>query len=100
MLRDLGGAKADDEGWPIFNGKYVEYPRFRREWVGLQEDYLRSHETELVCCTLQEKCLSTTVKALMGDMEELDDEVWQKLNKCFNRPEKYITKTLEPINKF
>ncbi len=77
----------------------MEYPRFRREWVGLQEDYPHPHETELVYCTLQEKCLSTTVKALVGDMEELD-EVWETLNTCFNRPEKYITKTLEPIDKF
>jgi hypothetical protein len=32
LMQGLIGAQANDSGWPMFNGKYVEYPRFRKEW--------------------------------------------------------------------
>jgi hypothetical protein len=32
LMRGLMGAQANDSGWPTFSGKYVEYPRFRKEW--------------------------------------------------------------------
>jgi hypothetical protein len=28
LMQGLMGAQANDSGWPTFNGKYVEYPRF------------------------------------------------------------------------
>jgi hypothetical protein len=31
LVRCLAGAQANVSGWPIFNGKYMEYPRFRKE---------------------------------------------------------------------
>jgi hypothetical protein len=31
LLRNLGGAQANDSGWPLFDRKYVGYPRFRKE---------------------------------------------------------------------
>ncbi len=31
LVRCLAGAQANDNGWPVFNGRYVEYPRFRKE---------------------------------------------------------------------
>jgi hypothetical protein len=37
LIRCLSGAQANDSGWPIFKGKYVEYPKFRRV-VGLQKN--------------------------------------------------------------
>jgi hypothetical protein len=33
--------------------------------------------------------LGSNVKALVGDMKELD-EVWDKIDTCYNRPKKYI----------
>ncbi len=39
------------------------------------------------------------MKALVGNEEEMD-KVWNMLNTCYNRPEKYIAETLEPIIKF
>ncbi len=31
LVQCLSGTEANDSGWPIFTGKYVEYPRFRKE---------------------------------------------------------------------
>jgi hypothetical protein len=32
LMRGLVGAQANDSGWPMFSGRYVEYPRFGKEW--------------------------------------------------------------------
>ncbi len=32
LMRGMKNAQANDSGWPTFSGKYVEYPRFRKEW--------------------------------------------------------------------
>jgi hypothetical protein len=32
LMQGLMGAQANDSGWPTFSGKYVEYPRFCKEW--------------------------------------------------------------------
>jgi hypothetical protein len=32
LKRGMMNAQANDSGWPTFSGKYVEYPRFRKEW--------------------------------------------------------------------
>jgi hypothetical protein len=33
LLRNPGGgAQANNMGWPLFNGKYITYPRFKKEW--------------------------------------------------------------------
>ncbi len=31
IMRGMMNAQANDDGWPTFSGKYVEYPRFRKE---------------------------------------------------------------------
>jgi hypothetical protein len=31
LLRGLGEAQAKNAGWPCFDGKYVAYPRLRKE---------------------------------------------------------------------
>jgi hypothetical protein len=32
LMRGMLNAQANDSGWPTFSGKYVEYPRFCKEW--------------------------------------------------------------------
>jgi hypothetical protein len=32
LIQCLSGMQANDSRWPMFIGKYVEYPRFRKEW--------------------------------------------------------------------
>jgi hypothetical protein len=73
----------------------VGYPRFRKTWWAYRRNYHAHVRDELVFCTLKENCLAATVKALLGDMEELD-KVWEMLDTCYNHPQKYIAEALEP----
>jgi hypothetical protein len=99
LVRSLAGAQADDSGWPMFSPKYVEYSRFRKEWWAYRHTYHSHVRDELVCCSLKEKCLASSVRILVNDIEELK-EAWDTLDTCFNRPEKYILEALDPITKF
>jgi hypothetical protein len=54
---------------------------------------------ELVCHSLKEKSLASSVKVLVNDIDDLR-EAWNTLDTCFDRPEKYIVEALEPIVKF
>ncbi len=54
---------------------------------------------ELVSRAPKEKCLSGSVKNMAKDTEDLQ-EIWDTLDSCFDRPEKYITEALDPIIKF
>jgi hypothetical protein len=33
LLRGWGQLKANDNGWPTFDGRYASYPRFKKEWT-------------------------------------------------------------------
>jgi hypothetical protein len=55
LFRCLTGAQANDSGWPVFNGRYVEYPRFRKEWWAYRRMYHRHLRDELVSRALKEK---------------------------------------------
>ncbi len=65
-----------------------EYPKFKKEWWATYHTHVRD---ELMCCTLKDKCLSVCVKAIVGDVEDLD-EVRNTLDTCYDHPEKYIRK--------
>jgi hypothetical protein len=39
LMRGVMNAQANDSGWPTFSGKYVEYPRFRKEWWAYRQTY-------------------------------------------------------------
>jgi hypothetical protein len=39
LMRGMMNAQANDSGWPTFSGKYVEYPRFRKEWWANRQTY-------------------------------------------------------------
>ncbi len=39
LMRGMMNAQANDSGWPTFSGKYVEYPRFRKEWWAYRQTY-------------------------------------------------------------
>ncbi len=93
------GAEANDSGWPTFSGKYVEYPRFRKEWWAYRQTYHGHVRDELVCRSLKERSLASSVKVLVNDIDDLR-EAWNTLNMCFDRPEKYIAEALEPVVKF
>jgi hypothetical protein len=57
LLQGWGQLRANDNGWPVCNGKYVNYPRFRREWVAYRETYHSVMNDDLAAKTLWEKCV-------------------------------------------
>jgi hypothetical protein len=93
------GAQANDSRWPTFSGNYTEYPRFRKEWWAYRCTYPGHVRDELVCRSLKERSLASSVKILVNDIEDLR-EAWNTLDTCFDRPEKYIAEALEPVVKF
>jgi hypothetical protein len=99
LMQGLMGAQANDNGWPTFSGKYVEYPRFRKEWWAYRQTYHGHVRDELVCRSLKERSLASSVKVLVNNIDDLR-EAWSTLDTCFDRPEKYITEALDPVIKF
>jgi hypothetical protein len=99
LMQGLMGAQANDSGWPTFNGKYVEYPRFRKEWWAYRQTYHGHIRDKLVCRSLKEKSLASGVKMLVNDIDDLR-EAWNTLDTCFDRPKKYIAEALGPVVKF
>ncbi len=53
----------------------------------------------MACRALKEKSLASSIKVMVNDIEDLR-EVWDTLDTCFDRPEKYIVEALDPIIKF
>jgi hypothetical protein len=99
LIRCLSGAQANDSGWPVFKGKYVEYPRFRKGWWAYRRTYHGHIRDKLVGRALKEKSLMESARAMINDMEDLQ-KIWDTLDTCFDRPEKYIAEALDPIIKF
>ncbi len=99
LMRGMMNAQANDSGWPTSSGKYMEYPRFRKEWWAYRQTYHGHVRDKLVCCSLKERSLASNVRLLVNDIEDLR-EAWNTLDTCFDRPEKYISKALDPVVKF
>ncbi len=99
LMRGMMNAQANDNGWPTFSGKFVEYPRFRKEWWAYRQPYHGHVRDELVCRCLKEKSLASNVRVMVNDIDDLR-EVWDTLNTCYDRPDKYICEALEPVVRF
>ncbi len=99
LMRGMMNAQANDNGWPTFSGKFVEYPRFRKEWWAYRQTYHGHVRDELVCHSLKEKSLASHVRQMVNDIDDLR-EVWDTLDTCYDRPDKYISEALDPVVKF
>jgi hypothetical protein len=53
LLRGWGQLKANDSGWPTFDGRYASYPRFKREWTAYRETYHSVVNDDLAAKTLR-----------------------------------------------
>jgi hypothetical protein len=96
LMRGMMNAQANDNGWPTFSGKFVEYPRFRKAYRQTYHGHVRD---ELVCRSLKEKSLASHVRQMVNDIDDLR-EVWETLNTCYDQPDKYISEALDPVVKF
>ncbi len=99
LMRGMMNAQENDSGWPTFSGKYVEYPRFRKEWWAYRQMYHGHVRDELVCRSLKERSLASHVRLLVNDIDDLR-EAWNTLDTCFDRSEKYVSEALDPVVKF
>jgi hypothetical protein len=54
---------------------------------------------ELVCRSLKERSLASHVRLLVNDIDDLR-EVWNTLDTCYDRPDKYISEALDPVVRF
>jgi hypothetical protein len=98
-MRGMMSAQANDSGWPTFSGKFVEYPRFRKEWWAYRHTYHGHVRDELVCRSLKEKSLASNVRLVVNNIDDLR-EIWDTLDVCYDRPDKYISEALDPVVKF
>ena len=99
MMSGYADIKADKDGWPKFDGKYVSYPSFRREWWAYWESYFRDMRPEILLRVFKEKCISAAVLSVIGGGDSIE-EVWASLDACYMRPEKFAAEALEPILQF
>ncbi len=84
---------------PTFDGKFVNYPRFKREWQAYRQTYHSLVSYDLAAKTLRENCVKGDTVKMIGHLDDLD-EIWETLDTCFERPEKYMIEALQPILEF
>jgi hypothetical protein len=57
----------------MFNGRYVEYPRFRKEWWAYRQTYHGHVRDKLACRALKEKSLASSIRVMVNDIEDLPE---------------------------
>ncbi len=88
--------KANDVGQPTFDWKLIHYPQFKKEWWVYRQNFLNMAEDDLVAKSLREKCMNEDVRRMISNKEDLDD-IWDMLNTCYKRLEKYMSEALKVI---
>ncbi len=66
LLRGWGQLKATDSGWPVFYGKYMNYPRFKKEWVAYRETFHSVMNDDLAAKNQREKCMKGNAWKMVG----------------------------------
>ncbi len=99
LLRGWGQLRANDNGWPTFDGRYANYPRFKREWSAYRETYHFVVNDDLAAKTLREKCVKGDDLRMVSHLDDLQ-EMWDTLDTCYERPEKYMVEAFRPIVEF
>lgn len=69
----------------MFNGKFVNYPWLRKEWLPYRQTYHALVSNDISTKTLREKCVSGDVVKMIGHLEDLG-EIWETLDTCYERP--------------
>jgi hypothetical protein len=99
FMRSFSQMQANDSGWPTFDGRYVSYPRFRREWEAYRQMYHAAVGDDLAARTLRDKCLQGDARQMVSHLDDLY-EMWETLDTCYERPGKYAEEALKPIANF
>jgi hypothetical protein len=99
FMRGFGHMQANDSGWPVFDGQYASYPRFRKEWRAYRETYHSAVNNDLAARALRDKCLKGDALQMVSHLDDLR-EMWETLDTCYERPEKYMEEALRPLVDF
>jgi putative ubiquitin-RnfH superfamily antitoxin RatB of RatAB toxin-antitoxin module len=99
FMRGFGHMQANDSGWPAFDGRYASYPRFKKEWRAYRETYHSAVNNDLAARALRDKCLKGDALWMVNHLDYLR-EMWETLDTCYERPEKYMEEALRPIVDF
>jgi hypothetical protein len=99
VVRGWGQLKANDGGWPTFDGRHASYPCFKREWMAYRETYHSVVSNDLAAKALRDKCIKRDALRMVSHLDDLQ-EMWETLDTCFERPEKYMEEVLQPIVEF
>jgi hypothetical protein len=99
FMRSFGQMQANDSGWPTFDGRYVSYPRFKKEWAAYRQTYHSAVSNDLAARTLRDKCLQGDALQMVSHLDDLR-EMWETLDTCYERPDKYMEEALRPIVDF
>ncbi len=99
LLRGWGQLKANDDRWPVFDCKFVNYPRFKKEWIAYRERYHSIVNDDLAAKTLREKCVTEDEGNMVCHLED-PKKIWDTLDTCYERPEKYMEEALKTILEF
>jgi hypothetical protein len=99
FMRGFGHMQANNSGWPMFVGRYASYPRFKKEWRAYRETYHSAVNNDLAARALRDKCLKGDALQMVSHLDDLR-EMWETLDTCYKRPEKYMEEALRPIVDF
>jgi hypothetical protein len=99
IMRGWGQLRANDSGWPAFDGRYASYPCFKRQWRAYRETYHSTVNNDLAAKALRDRCIKGDALRMVSHLDDLQ-EMWETLNTCFERPEKYMEEVLRPIVEF
>jgi hypothetical protein len=99
FMRSFGQMQANDSGWPTFDGRYVSYPRFKKEWEAYRQTYHSAVSNDLAARTLRDKCLQGDALQMVSHLDDLR-EMWETLDTCYERPDKYMEEALRLIVDF
>jgi hypothetical protein len=83
----------------VFDGKYANYPSFKKEWMAYRETYHSIVNDDLAAKTLREKCVKGDAYKMVGHLEGLR-EIWDTLDTCYEKPQKYMAEAFYPILEF
>jgi hypothetical protein len=88
FMRGFGHTQANDS-----------YPRFKKEWRAYRETYHSTVNDDLAARALRDKCVKGDALRMVSHLDDLQ-EIWETLDTCYKRPEKYMEEALRPVVDF
>ncbi len=82
FMRGFGHMQANDSGWPVFDGRYASYPRFKKELRAYRETYHSTVNDDLAARALRDRCIKGDALRMMSHLDDLQ-EMWETLDTCY-----------------